>query len=177
MMKRLYLGLLAVAAIAVLTTVATLALFSASATTETATYTTGTVTLGTPSTRLTTVSGLAPGDSGSSTYTIQYTGSLSAWLGLDTSLSGTLTTCDGGGRLTVSISDGTNSYSSNATDQVVGAAAVAGGTTKAFTVSHSLASGAGNDCQDKTATISLTVKAVQARNNTNGGGTGPTSWN
>ncbi|HWI52180.1 MAG TPA: TasA family protein [Symbiobacteriaceae bacterium] len=182
MMKRLYLGLLAIAAIAVLTTVGSLALFSASATPETATYTAGTVTLGDPTTRLATVTGLAPGDTGSSTYTIQYTGNLSAWLGLDTSLSGDLTTCDGGGRLTVTITDAnSNSYSSNASNQVIKGAAgaiapVAAGATKAFTVSYNLALAAGNACQGKSATISLTVKAVQSANNTDPG-VGPLSWN
>lgn len=181
MMKRLYLGLLAVAAIAILTTVGSLALFSASSGAETATYTAGTVTLGAPTTRLATVSGLAPGDTGSSTYTITYTGSLSAWLGLDTSLSGDLTTCDGGGRLSVSITDAnSNTYSPNANDQIVKGAAgatapVAGGTTKAFTVGYSLALAAGNDCQGDSATVSLTVKAVQSDNNPNDAD-GPT-WN
>jgi hypothetical protein len=77
----------------------------------------------------------------------------------------------------VSISDGTKSYSANASDQVVGAAPVAGGATKAFTVSYNLALATGNDCQNKSATVSLTVKAVQSDHNINATNDGPLSWN
>jgi len=172
--KRLTLGLLAVALTSLVVTATTFALFTAQTSNQQNTFTAGTVTLGAPNTNMVDVTNIAPGDSGSSNYQIQYTGSLDAWIGLTTALSGGLTTCDGGNRFTSSITDGVNTYNSNQANQTV--AKVTSGTTLNFTVNWALALAAGNDCQAKSAQISLMVNAVQAKNNTNPGNTGPLSW-
>lgn len=175
--KRLSMSLLAVGLISLVVSAATFALFSATTTNTNNTFTAGTVTLGTPSTTLVNVTNIAPGDSGSGTYSVEYTGSLDAWLGLDTALSGDLTSCDGGGHFVVNISDGVNSYGANAMNQVIGAAPVATGAITNLTVNWALALAAGNDCQADSATLSMTVHAVQSRNNTNATNDGPISWN
>lgn len=175
--KRLSMSLLAVGLISLVVSAATFALFSATTTNVNNTFTAGTVTLGTPATTLVNVTNIAPGDSGSGTYSVEYTGSLGAWLGLDTALSGDLTTCDGGGRFVVNISDGANAYSANAANQVIGAVPVSTGTVVTLTANWALALAAGNDCQADSAQLSMMVHAVQSANNTNGAGTGPISWN
>lgn len=175
MYKRLAMSLLAVAAISALVIGGTFALFTASTTNQSNTFTAGTVTLDAHATNLVNVTNIAPGDSGTATYSVKYTGSLDAWLGLSTTLSGDLTTCDGGGKYTYSISDGTKSYNANAADQVI--KKVVPNETVTFTLTGALNLNAGNDCQGDSATFSMLVKAVQARNNTNGTNDGPISWN
>lgn len=174
--KRLSLSLLAVAATAAVVSYGTFALFSASTTNANNTFTSGTVTLGAPVNDFTAVTNIAPGDSGAKHYSVQYTGSLDAWLGLDATLGGPLTACDSGGRFTASISDGTSSYGMGM-NQVIGSAPVHPGATVNLTINWALHHDAGNDCQNKSAQIGITVHAVQSRNNTNGGGTGPIDWN
>lgn len=177
--KRLSLSLLAIAAISLVVTAASWALFSATTSNVNNTFTAGTVTLDNPIgfTCSTGTNNIAPGDSGSCSYSVTYTGSLDAWLGIDTALAGGLTTCDGGGHFNVIVSDGTNAYSASGMNQVVGAAPVSGGYTLNLTANWSLALAAGNPCQAESATLDLMVHAVQSRNNTNGAGTGPNAWN
>lgn len=152
----------------------TLALFNATTNETVNTFVTGSVRLGQPTSTLINITNMAPGDSGTKTYQVTYTGSLEAWIGLDTRLVGDLSTCDGGGRLNVSISDSTKSYSANAAGQVV--AKVASGSSLTFTVNYVLALGTNNPCQEKDAVLGLLVKAVQAANNTKPDNSGPLTW-
>ena len=172
--KRLTLGLLAVAMTSLVVTATTFALFTAQTSNQSNTFTACTVTLGAPTTNMTDITNIAPGDSGTSNYTVQYTGSLDAWLGLTTSLTGALPACDGGARFSSSVTDGVNTFSINAPDQTL--AKVTSGQSYTLTVTWNLDINAGNDCQAKAAQISLMVKAVQAKNNTNATNTGPLSW-
>jgi len=172
--KRISMSLLAIAMVSLVVSASSFALFSAQSGNANNTFTAGTVTLGTPMTDFATVNNIAPGDSGSKSYSIEYTGSLDAWIGLDVSTSGDLMTCDGGGRFATSLTDGVNTFSGNANDQVVGV--YAQGQVLNLTLNWGLDLNAGNDCQGDGATVSLMVKAVQHRNNINGAGTGPISW-
>lgn len=172
--KRISLSLLAIAMVSLVVSAASFALFSAQSSNVGNTFTAGTVTLGAPMTDLIDVNNIAPGDSGSMNYAIQYTGSLDAWIGIDTTSGGDLFTCDGGGQFTIGLSDGVNAYSANGVDQVVGN--YAPGDTLNLTVNWALALAAGNDCQGDSANMTLMVKAVQSKNNTNGTNTGPNAW-
>lgn len=173
--KRVSLSLLAIAVVSLLVSASSFALFSAQSGNANNTFTAGTVTLGAPMFDATDVLNIAPGDSGSKGYSIQYTGSLDAWLGLSTSTSGDLFTCDGGGRFHATYTDGVNTYSGNAADQVVGI--FMPGQILSLGLNWSLDLAAGNDCQGDSAMVSIMVKAVQARNNTLPGNAGPISWN
>lgn len=173
MLKKLTLSVLAVAMVAALASAATYALFTDTTTNTNNTFSAGTVKLGAPTTTLANVSDVAPGDSGSATYAVKYIGSLQAWEGLNASLSGTLSTCSGNA-FTLTISDGAKSYTANGAQQVVGL--VNQNDSKTFTVNWSLPMSADNTCQGASATITLSVQAVQAKNNTNAGNTGPLSW-
>ncbi|MFZ5643574.1 MAG: TasA family protein [Bacillota bacterium] len=175
MIKRMSISLMTVALIAMLVSGATFALFTASTTNTDNTFTAGTVTLGTPALSFITLDNIAPGDSGTvGTYAITYSGSLDAWIGLTTSTSGDL--FGGLTPLTVTITDNnSNTYLANQADQVVGQ--VTNNTTTTFTVNYAMPLAANNDYQGDSGTLSMSVKAVQARNNTNTSGTGPISWN
>ncbi len=180
--KRLVLSLLAVATITLLVSGASLALFTANTPNDNNVFASGTVSLDDDALIPVPVNPMAPGDSGSGTYKVTYTGNLDAWMGLSTTLAGDLTTCDGVNRLVVKVKDAhDNSYTLNTTDQVIMDAAhnptpVTMGTEATFTVEWELDIDTTNACQGKTATLGMQVKAVQSRNNTNGGGTGPNSW-
>lgn len=190
MMKRIALSLLSVGLIAGLVAGGTFALFTAQTTNQNNTFTAGTVTLGAPVTTLVDVTNIAPGDGDTETYDVTYTGSLDAWLGLDASISGDLTTCNPG-VFTVDISGGLadvslDSSNLTASDEVIGKFAQNGSAN--LTIDWLLAGSADNDCQGDTATISLTVKAVQAKNNSvdaadapidylDANAVGPDSWN
>lgn len=182
MWKRLTLSITVAVAVVSLVAGASFALFTSSTGNANNSFTSGTVTLGTPANTMVDVNPMVPGDGDTKTYSVQYTGSVGAWLGLIYTVSGDLTTCDGGGRFTVNVTDGNgNTYQSSGDPQVIlgaqGAAAAAGqSTTKNFTIAYSLALGTGNDCQDKTAQINFQVIAVQAGNNTNNAGNGPITW-
>ncbi|MFZ5822978.1 MAG: TasA family protein [Bacillota bacterium] len=174
--KRISLSLLAIAMVSLVVSAASFALFSAQSANVDNTFTAGTVTLETPSLNIVDVYNIAPGDSGTMNYSIEYSGSLDAWIGIDTASSGDLFTCDGGGHFTIDLQDAAmNSYSANAADQVVGI--YSQGDTLDLTVNWALALAAGNDCQGDSATMQLMVKAVQSKNNTNVTNTGPNAWN
>lgn len=153
--------------------IGTYALFSAMAGPAAADLQAGTVSLGSPTTSLVNVTDMAPGDSDTKQYAVTYTGSLDAWLLLDTTLTGDLTTCDGG-KFTFTITDNAGkSYLANAQGQV--ARIVSTGTTTTFSLDYALDLSAGNPCQAKDATFTIRVRAVQARNNTLPDNSGPTS--
>ncbi len=164
------------------TAVGTLALFTASAPLQNSNLAAGTVSLGAPVHTLVDVSGLAPGDGGSSSFSVTYTGSLPAWVGLLPVVTGNLYTC-AGGQFNLSLTDAdTNPYVWNLIDpQVIRtdaqAVPVAPNTTKTFQVNWGLAPAAPNACQGKAASIGLQVVAVQADHNANGANTGPAIWN
>lgn len=177
--KRLTLSLLAVAAISILVSGASFALFTASASNVDNTFTAGTVSLGSPSDNLVDLTNIAPGDTGNAgTYQITYTGSLDAWLGLDTSTSGAI--FGGATPLQVTISDGTNTYSPNATNQVMGL--FTNGQSVTLSVDYAMPLAADNSYQGASGTVSMMIHAVQAKNNsqdTDGDGVddAPISWN
>lgn len=174
MKKRLALSLLTIAAISLMVSAATFALFSATTTNADNTFTAGTVTLGQPADALIDISNIAPGDSGvAGTFAVTYTGNLDAWLGLDTAVNGAI--FGGSNPLTIDIVDNAgNHYNQAAQNQVVGTAPVASGTTVTFTANYSFPLAADNSYQGATGTLTMSVHAVQARNNTTGNG--PTSW-
>jgi predicted ribosomally synthesized peptide with SipW-like signal peptide len=171
--KRISLSLLAIAMVSLIVSAASFALFTAQGSNVDNTFTAGTVTLNNEWSNFVDVANIAPGDSGSFQYRIDYTGSLEAWLGLDTSSSGDLFTCDGGGRFHIDIADqNKNHYSSNGINQVAGL--YNNGQTLELTVNWNLDLAAGNDCQGDGAAMQLLVKAVQSKNNSTA--TGPISW-
>lgn len=179
MKKRLALSILAVAAISLIVSAATYALFTASTDNVGNTFTAGTVSLGQPANALLNVENIVPGDSDSAgTFEITYTGSLDAWLGLDTSCTGEL--LEGNNPLQVTIVDFKKSddeeriYNNNLKNQVVGV--VTNGAEIGFKVVYAMPLAAGNEYQGKGATVSLTVHAVQAKNNTEPDNSGPISW-
>lgn len=186
MVKRLTASLLAVALISLLVSGATFALFTATTSNVNNTFSSGTVSLGNPTSTSIVVSNIAPGDTGSNSFSVDYTGSLEAWLALDTDIDAvdpvTVTDLfDGPTPLSVTITDNITpgkTYNLDGTNQVVGKFGGSGNPASVtLNVVYELPLGAGNDYQDKTGTLTLTVHAVQAKNNTNAAETGPNSWN
>lgn len=168
--KRMALSLLAVGVTALIVSAASFALFSAQAVNNNNTFSAGTVTLGAVAGCSNTINNIAPGDTGSFNCSVTYTGSLSAWVGYNASITGDLTTCDGGGRFTAPM------LNTGATPMVLGGIA-GNGDSRMVTVNWNFALAAGNDCQGDGGTITVNFYAVQSANNTNGGGTGPNAWN
>lgn len=173
-MKKIALSLASIGAASLLVTGASFALFTASTTNANNTFSSGTVTIGNLAGCGNTFNNIAPGDSGTFTCDVTYTGSLDAWLGLSTTFTGPLTSCDGVNSLQATITRGAQNFFNNTADQVVGTVPVTGGTTVSFVVNWNLPLGAGNGCQAKSADLMLQVRAVQSKNNTTGAG--PTSW-
>lgn len=194
-MKKIWLSLAAIASTALLVTGASFALFTATSNTATHTFNSGTVRLDgngafpcVPAD--TVINNIAPGDSGTYGCTVTYVGSLDAWIGLTTSSTGALMSCDGANSLGINISGTVTNpnttpptllhsatYNNNAADQVV-FKAIGGAPPEdmKFTLDWALPLASGNGCQGKQAVVSMTVKAVQAKNNTNGSNTGPNAW-
>lgn len=168
--KKMALSMLAVGVTAMIVSAASFALFTAQATNNNNTFSAGTVTLGAVAGCSNTISNIAPGDSGNFNCDVTYTGSLDAWIGYTASMSGDLTTCDAGGKFTA---PGLNL---TAIPAVLGTPA-SNGQHRSVMVNWNFALAAGNDCQGDSGTITVNFYAVQSRNNTNGGGTGPNSWN
>lgn len=184
MTKKLTYSLLAVALITMLVSGATFALFTASTTNQSNTFTAGTVTLGTPTTTLIDIQNMAPGDSGTKTYSVAYTGSLDAFLGLDASVDGTLFDPAGGNplRLTITNQASGTFFDSNVTHSISDFqlnGIWTGGANEAtnLTINYALPLAAGNFYQGAEGTLTLTVHAVQAANNTQGTPPAPISWN
>ncbi len=174
MKKHLFRSLLTVAVITLLVSGASFALFTATTSNASNTFTAGTVTFYQPESAFIDIENLAPGDTGTAgTLAVTYTGSLDAWLGLDSATSGAI--FGGATPLEVTISDGANTYLGNAADQVVGLFHT--GDSVTFTTSYSMPLAADNSYQSATGSVSLLVHAVQAKNNTNSENDGPISWN
>ncbi|QQE74838.1 SipW-dependent-type signal peptide-containing protein [Brevibacillus composti] len=146
----------------------TFALFSDTAANEGNTFTAGTLTIedvtgGAAFDYTVYFDNLAPGDSENEQLTIRNTGSLDAWVAIDTD--NTTTTgalFEGDTPLTLTL-DG---------DTVL----IPAGGEATFDVSYNFPLEAGNEYQEATGTASIAIKAVQARNNTNAAGDGPTAW-
>jgi spore coat-associated protein N len=190
MLKRLSLSLIAIAAITVTVSAATFALFTAGAKNEGNTFSAGTVSLNETSSQSFAITNAMPGDSGTGSYTVEYDGTLNAWLGLSVGAQGDLFTCDVAYAPAVTVSDGTNTYPLPAVDPanptalatgpmtLVGAVAAPTPTvteSRTITVNWNLPLDMGNSCQDKSGSVVLTLKAVQQDSNPNDAG-GP-DWN
>lgn len=173
-MKKIALSLASIGAASLLVAGASFALFTASTTNANNTFSSGTVTIGNLAGCGNTFNNIAPGDSGTFTCDVTYTGSLDAWLGLSTTFTGPLTSCDGVNSLQATITRGAQTFFNNTSNQVVGTVPVTGGTTVSFVVNWNLPLAAGNTCQAQNADLMLQVRAVQSKNNTTGAG--PTSW-
>jgi hypothetical protein len=187
--KRVSKGILLLGAAGMLLwTGGTLALFFANTPVQSNSLASGSVTLGAPATTLVNVSGLVPGASDTKTYTVTYTGSSPAWLGVIANVSGDLATCDGG-KLQMLLADDAapaTTYRWNqpspevvrtgGTPEAPVAVPVTTGTTKTFRIGYSLPLDASNPCQSKTAGLQLQVVAVQSEFNTNATNNGPITW-
>ncbi len=185
-------GLVALGFLASLSISSSLALFSSTAAGQVQTFAAGTVTL---------TSSSAAGDQctlgatasppSSCTYQISYTGSLSAWVWLDITASGSNTSG-------LSITGSTPSQTfTMGTHQIVGSGPASGGFTDTITVTCSPSRSGSNENEDgqgddqsqqngdgdkddkpdcQSLTVTLQAYAVQARNNTNSSGSGPVAW-
>jgi hypothetical protein len=187
-----------VGAVATLVAGFTFGLFSAQQSSGANTFTAGTVTVGsgTPASVTCTISNMVPGDSSAGagtgsksdptcTYNVKYTGSASAWLGVDlavgnggtalydttatglqfylkdgsstTYLNGTSYTQQGGGSAALPV--GTTS------NLLVSTTAATTGTGVNFSLDYVLPTAAGNVYQGGSTTVTLTFHAVQSGNN------------
>ena len=205
--RRLVLAAAAIASIgsaATLATGLTSGLFSASATSGGNVFTAGTVTLaaGSPASVTCTISDMVPGDSSAGapigakadttcTYNVKYTGSATAWLGVDIAVTnggtpmydGTATglqlylndaspttyltsTAPAGGTIYLQQGGTPASLPAGATaDLLVGTTPAAPNTDVSFSLDYALPSGAGNAYQGGSVTVTLTFHAVQSGNN------------
>ncbi len=157
-------GITAVTAAGAMVAGVTFGFFSAntSATPDSNTFSSGTVSLTADASGACTVTNAVPGDSGSCTFVATYTGNVSAFVALDTLTSGALAAPGG---LTFTVTDGnTTAYASTGTDLYVGTET---GPTAAntFTINWSIPTTAGNAFQNTTATLTLMAHAVQSANN------------
>ena len=202
--KRFALGAAAVATVGAVATLAagvTFGLFSSSQAGSANTFATGTVAVGSPTSTVCTVSNIVPGDSSAGyssafsgqtnaklatcSFSVTYSGSVPAYIGLGTAQSGTLASA-----LKWEISDGTNPYATggvinaNTTANPLYAATNAGvSATYTFNVDYALPSTVTSQTLTP-ASLTLTVYAVQQGNNGSGVctvgaeclGTGITSW-
>lgn len=172
--KRIALGAAAIATVGAVSTLVagvTFGLFSATGSSPSSTFTSGTVSLTSDATFSCNIpSYIVPGDSGSCTANATYTGNVSAFIGLTTSTTGALFTGEGTddsgiNALQVTITDNnTATYADNGANLYVGTDGAAAA-TRTFTVAWTLPSGADNSYQNKTATVTLTVEAVQSAHN------------
>lgn len=162
-MKRVYLSLATVAAIAAVTTAGSFALFTSETRNANNTFATGTVSIGDITGTAINVTNLAPGDTGSAGgLSVTYTGSIEAWIGVKATPSGDLFA--GATPLSVTVTaDGENVALDSAwhalTNQYTNGANVPIG------VDYEMPLAADNSYQGKTGEVHLEVKAVQARNN------------
>lgn len=177
-------GVVGVGAIAALTIGASFSLFSATSPGTSTTFTAGTVSLNNQqSASCPTASNLEPGDSGSCAFTVNYGGSLPAYIGAEATASGVLTS-----QLSLSI----NGTAQTSTNPVVIGSSVGNAFNGAdgpgpytATVDYTLLSSADNSYQGQSAVVTVTFYAVQCSNNLAGdaaaaneqcGVAGPASW-
>jgi len=172
-MKKILMSLATVGALSALITGASFALFTAQTENQNNTFTAGTVRLGsvTGFTCGVNANNMAPGDSGSCTVKVTYTGSLEAWIGVDYEAEGDL--FEGDNPMTISLSGGNGAT----VDGIYVLGKYSDGQEATVTVSYDFPAEAGNAYQEAEGEIELSFVAVQARNNTNDAGNGPISWN
>jgi spore coat-associated protein N len=154
----------------------TFALFTASTTNSANHIAAGTVSLegvtanGAVFSAVTDVGNMAPGDVRTGTITVKNNGSLDAWVAID-SVTGNGDTFHKNG--IGDLFDGTTPVTLTGDSKVV---KLAPNAQETFNVTYSFPLGANDDYQGANGQVTVKVKAVQARNNTNGNGDGPNSW-
>lgn len=171
-MKKILMSLATVGALSALITGASFALFTAQTENINNTFSAGTVTLGNValgSCDIGDPNNLAPGDSGSCTVNVTYSGSLEAFIGVQFSTEGAL--FEGSHPVTVSLSGGVGDHNGY---YLLGK--YDDGETASVTADWSFPLAAGNEYQGASGTVNLKFVAVQARNNTDADGK-PISWN
>ncbi|WP_409270386.1 TasA family protein [Neobacillus sp. SCS-31] len=144
----------------------TFALFTANATNTGNTIATGTVSLvddtGGSVFKSISVNNIAPGDTGTGSITVRNDGTLDEWVKIE-SVTGSGPLFTGANKATVT----------GSADVVK----LEPGQSKTFSITYSLPLAAGNEYQGVNGTVDVKVQSVQAKNNTNGSGNGPSSWN
>jgi spore coat-associated protein N len=150
---------------------ASFALFTSSTTNSGNTFTAGTVvvtdTTGHTLTSEDVLTGnLAPGDHNTFTMTVKNNGTLDEWVQVDAAKSAATNAG--------SIFGGATPLKLSYAPDVV---KLAPGESHTFNVDYNFPLAADNSYQSATGSFNVVVDAVQARNNTNGAGTGPQSWN
>jgi len=190
--KRLFIGAGALTTVAAATTLVagvTFGFFSASTSSTASTFTSGTVSIGSPAVTDTNcvITNMVPGDSSSGygsgsgadaqcVFSVKYTGSAPAYIGLGTTLSGSLTLAsalqwkitDGGAHTyTTSGAINTNAVGDPLYVAADNGTVATGQKTYTFTVDYLLPSSV-TDQTLTTASLGLTVYAVQSGNNGTG---------
>ena len=149
-----------VGAIAALSIGASFSLFSATSPGVTTTFTAGTVTLGTPAVASCPVGNLEPGDSGTCTFTVTYTGSLPAYIGAEATATGVLQP---------ELSFTVNGTPEGSTPVLIGNTGQTGDSpyVTSFTanVGWAFSSAADNSYQGQSAIVTVTFYAVQCSYN------------
>jgi hypothetical protein len=172
-----------VGAIAALSIGASFSLFSATSPGTSTTFTAGTVSLGTPTAATcTTASNLEPGDTGTCTFNVTYSGSLPAYIGAEATANGVLAP-----ELSFTI-NGTAQTDSTPVligNSVAGSTINPNGETFTADVDYTFASTADNSYQGQSAVVTVTFYAVQCSYNGSSNSTlknddcsqaGPLSW-
>lgn len=154
-------GVVGVGAIAALAIGASFALFSATSAGANQTFTAGTVSLNSPTTGTCTVSNLEPGDTGNCNFTVNYGGSLPAYIGAEATANGVLApelsfTIDGSALGSNPVLIG-NSVSGSAQDP--------NGEVFTAVVGYTFSASADNSYQAQSAVVTVTFYAVQCSNN------------
>jgi hypothetical protein len=171
--KRLALGagaLATVGAVGTLMAGVTFGLFTSSAGTQSNTFKSGTVTLTqNVSSAPCAVTLAVPGDHGSCTLVVNYSGNVPAYIGLDVSASGALLSASNNDTngLHYTVTEGATDYTAGGSNLLVSTTADTNGSSHTFTVSWDIPSGTDNSFQSASATIDLTAHAVQSANQGN----------
>jgi hypothetical protein len=152
-------GVVGVGAIAALVMGASFALFTSTANGPSHTFTAGTVTLGSTATGTCTTdtTNMEPGDSGTCTFTVAYSGTLDAYIGAEVVSANAISPL--GSELQFSL----NSNPANGTTPVLIGSGPDG--TYTATLGYSLPLGAGNTYQGLSTTLRVVFYAVQCSNN------------
>lgn len=150
----------------------TFALFTSTASNTGNTFTAGTVVItdttggaGSLASQAVNFSNLAPGDNGTMNMTVRNDGNLDEWVHINEVAS---TATETGG-----LFSGTTPVALSLPSNVV---KLAPGDSTTFTIGYNFPSVADNSYQAAKGSFNVKVDAVQARNNTNAAGNGPTSW-
>jgi predicted ribosomally synthesized peptide with SipW-like signal peptide len=153
-------GVVGVGAIAALAIGASFALFNAQLTAPPQTFTAGTVSLYAPTsaTCTTNVGNMEPGDTGTCTFTVQYGGTLPAYIGVEIASANAVGLIN---ELELTI----NTHGVTLGTPVLIGNSGSGATSFTATLAYTLPLSAGNAYQDTKATLSATFVAVQCSNN------------